>query len=128
MTEAADKPKGSAVLRLLQGIAAELYDLAEDTARFGENLSSDATIARTNQTISLLQRFDLFSQSLQAHALLIDHLSGGIEADTDDLSALHDLIGHVPFFSARQRLRAKLSGLNGQTIESSDESKEENWF
>ena len=51
-----------------------------------------------------------------------------VEADADDLSALHDLIGHVPFFSARQRLRAKLSGVNGQTIESSDESKEENWF
>ncbi|MGA7673733.1 MAG: hypothetical protein WCA78_01645 [Rhizomicrobium sp.] len=128
MTDTPDKSKGSAALRLLQGIAMELRDLAEDTARFGETLSSDVTISGADQAIGLLQEFDIFSQSLRAHALLIDDLSAHIETDADDISALHDLIGHIPFFGARERLRAKLSGAGAQSDETLEECREENWF
>ena len=128
MVDQAGKTNASAALRLLHGIAAELRDLAEDTARFGENLSSDTSIAGTNRAIGLLQRFDIFSQSLQAHALLIGDLSNHIAADADDVSALHDLIGQIPFFSMRERLRAQLSGAAEIADEVPDDSKDEHWF
>ncbi len=128
MVDTSGKTNGSAALRLLHGIAAELRDLAEDTARFGENLSSDTSIAGTNRAIGLLQRFDVFSQSLQAHALLIGDLSNHIAADADDMSALHDLIGQIPFFSMRERLRAQLSGVAQNAEEDPEESKDEHWF
>lgn len=122
------KQKVSAALRLLQGIASELRNLAEDTARFGETLSRDATIARTSETVGLLQKFDLFSQSLKGHAHLIGNLSQHIDGDTDDLSALHDLIGDIPFFGIRERLRAKLAGADRQLEERCEEPVDENWL
>ena len=128
MVDASSKANVSAALRLLHGIAAELRDLAEDTARFGENLSSDTSIAGTSRAIGLLQRFDLFSQSLQAHALLIGDLSNHIAADAGDMSALHDLIGQIPFFSMRERLRAQLSDAGKNTDQIQEDSKDEHWF
>jgi hypothetical protein len=128
MTDAAGQSKSSAALRLLKGIALELRDLAEDTLRFGETLSGDATIAGSNNAIGLLQKFDVFSQSLQAHALLIDDLSRCIGSDADDISALQDLIGQVPFFSTRERLRAKLSGAEAQPDDTEEEAWGEHWF
>jgi hypothetical protein len=128
MTDVPDKPKGSAALRLLQGVALELRALAEDTARFGETLSRDATIAGPGDSIGLLQKFDLFSQSLRGHALLIDNLSERIDGDADDVAVLHDLIGHIPFFRTRERLRAQLSGAAGQSTEAWEEPSEEDWL
>jgi hypothetical protein len=128
MDDGPDKPKASAALRLLQGVALELRALAEETARFGETLSRDATIAGPGDSIGLLQQFDLFSQSLHGHALLIDSLSERIDGDTEDVAALHDLIGHIPFFSMRERLRAQLSGATRQLPEVWEEPSEENWF
>ena len=128
MADSPDKAKGSAALRLLQGIAVELRDLAEDTVRFGETLSNEATISGANHAIGLLQKFDIFSQSLNAHALLIDDLSERIETNADDISALHDLIGQIPFFGMRERLRATLNGAIEQPIWDEEEFTEEHWF
>ncbi len=128
MIDAGGKPRASAALRLLEGVALELRDLAEDTARFGETLSRDAAISGASDAVGLLQKFDLFSQSLKGHALLIGDLSQHIDADTDDLSALHDLIAHIPFFGIRQRLRARLGGADGLPVESCEEPDDGNWF
>lgn len=126
MSDEADKREGSAALRLLKGVAGELRDLAIDTARFGETLASDAEIARANRSIGLLQRFDIFAQNLEAHARLIDDLSARLENGSADLAALHDLIGLIPFFGIRERLRTQMIG-NGIAAPP-EEISDEHWF
>jgi len=123
MTDA--KPEGSAALRLLKGVAGELRELAIDTAHFGEKLADDSRIAGANESIRLLQRFDLFAQNLEAHARLIDSLSVRLEAGSADVTALHDLIGGIPFFGIRERLRATLNGSTGQPND--EEPMNEHW-
>jgi len=100
----------STTMRLLKAVAGELRELAQDTARFGETLSDTGKIAGSDASIRLLQKFDLFSQSLQAHAVLIDALSGRINAGTIEAQELNELLHHVPFFSVRERLRAMVTG------------------
>ncbi len=119
------KLEGSAALRLLKGVAGELRDLAIETARFGEMLADDPGIAGAKDAIGLLQRFDLYSQNIEAHARLIDQLSLRLETGSTDLDALHDLIGAIPFFRIRERLRAELNGGGGKTT--NDETLEEHW-
>ena len=119
------KPGGSAALRLLKGVARELRDLAIDTARFGDTLADKSGIAGANESIGLLQRFDLFAQNLEAHARLIDNLSVRLETDSADVSALHDLIGAIPFFGIRERLHAKLNGNDDPA--SDEEGLDEHW-
>ena len=128
MNDGSNKPRASAALRLLQGVALELRALAEETARFGETLSQNTAIARPDDSITLLQQFDLFSQSLRGHALLIDNLSERLDGGADDVAVLHDLIGHIPFFGMRERLRAQLSGAAGHSTEAWEEPSEEDWL
>ena len=123
MTEAT--LKSQAAMRLLRGVAGELCELALDTARFGETLANDSKISGASETISLLQRFDLFVQNLEAHARLIDHLSTRLEAGSADIAALHDLIGGIPFFRIRERLRAKIDG--GATLTMDEDGQDEHW-
>lgn len=122
MTDA--KPEGIAALRLLHGVASELRDLALETARFGETLSQNPEIPGTNEAVGLLQHFDLFAQNLEAHARLIDHLSARLEAGSADLAVLHDLIGGIPFFRIRERLRSKVNG--GDAVVNED-TQDEHW-
>ena len=119
------KSEGSAALRLLKGVAGELRDLACDTARFGEKLADDSRIAGANESIGLLQRFDLFAQNLEAHARLIDNLSMRLETGSADVAALHELIGVIPFFGIRERLRARLNGNSGPVTD--EETVDEHW-
>jgi hypothetical protein len=106
-----DAPSGvSTAIRLLQAVAGELRDLANDTVHFGESLSDHGRIVHDNASIRLLQKFDLFSQSLQAHAVLIDNLSGRLDKGSIDMEQVDDLLRHVPFFSVRERLRAVVNG------------------
>ena len=119
------KPESSAALRLLKGVARELRDLAIDTARFGETLADNSRIAGANESIGLLQRFDLFTQNLEAHARLIENLSVRLETDSADVGALHDLIGIIPFFGIRERLHAKLNGSTDPA--SGEEALDEHW-
>ena len=119
------KLESSAAMRLLKGVAGELRDLAIDTARFGEKLADDSRIAGANESIGLLQRFDLFAQNLEAHARLIDNLSVRLEAGSADVAALHDLIGVIPFFGIRERLRARMNGDNGPKTD--EETLDEHW-
>ena len=115
----------SAAMRLLKAVAGELRDLAIDTARFGETLSEHRG-PDTNSSIRLLQKFDLFAQSLQAHAVLIDSLSARLDGGTIDMQQVDELLRHVPFFSVRERLRAVVNG-----VEAAPEAEEEatdEWF
>ena len=114
----------SAAMRLLKAVAAELRDLAIDTARFGESLS-EHRYANTSSSIRLLQKFDLFSQSLQAHAVLIDDLSGRLKSGAIDPDQLNELLRNVPFFSVRERLRAVVDG--AVTIPEPEEAPDD-WF
>ncbi len=112
----------------MKGVAGELQDLAIETARFGEMLADDSSIAGDNRAIGLLQRFDLFAQNLQAQALLIDSLSVHLEKDAVDVAELHQLIGNVPFFDLRERLRAALNGTSGEAAAPAEKAAEEHWF
>jgi len=114
----------SAAMRLLKAVAAELRDLATDTARFGETLTEHRSDG-THTSIRLLQRFDLFAQSLEAHAVLIDGLSGRLDGGTIDQDQLNELLRHVPFFSVRERLRAVVNG--AEVVREPEESPDE-WF
>ena len=87
----------SAAMRLLKAVAGELRDLASDTAKFGESLSGHEGLAATHGSIMLLQQFDLFAQSLDAHAGLIDKLSDRLNKGHIDEVELDDLLNHVPF-------------------------------
>lgn len=121
----------SAAMRLLKAVACELRDLAHDTARFGETLSGSDKIGLNDGTIRLLQKFDMFAQSLQAHAVLIDDLSGRLNTGTIELNELDELLHHVPFFSVRERLRAVVNGVElppSQPITEIDETSEDFWF
>jgi hypothetical protein len=115
----------SAAMRLLKAVAGELRELAVDTARFGETLS-DHRMTEGNASIRLLQKFDLFTQSLQAHAVLIDSLSGQLEGGSVRTEDLHDLLRHVPFFSVRERLRAVVNGL--EAAPDPEESTSDDWY
>lgn len=112
-------------MRLLKAVAGELRELAHDTARFGETLSETGKIAQSDASIRLLQKFDLFSQSLQAHAVLIDALSGKLDVGTIEAAELNELLHHVPFFSVRERLRAMVTG---ETHEHKEEENSEDFF
>jgi hypothetical protein len=104
----------SAATRLLKAVAGELRDLACDTAKFGESLSGHEEVSATHGSIMLLQQFDLFAQSLDAHAGLIDKLSERLNKGHLDDADLDDLLGHVPFFGVRKRLTAVVSGNDGE--------------
>ena len=114
-----------AALRLLKGIARELRDLANDTATFGEALANEAKLG--DQSVGLLQQFDIFTQNLRAHALLIADLSMRLEDGSADASELSQLIEHVPFYAIRSRLREVLHGASGGTEPKEDDS-DESWF
>jgi hypothetical protein len=103
-----------AAMRLLKAVAGELRDLASDTAKFGESLSGQQSVSATHGSIMLLQQFDLFAQSLDAHASLIDKLSECLHKDHIDETDLDNLLDHVPFFGVRKRLTAVVSGNNGE--------------
>ncbi len=121
----------SAAMRLLKAVACELRDLAHDTARFGESLSDHGKIAPNDSSIRLLQKFDLFAQSLQAHAVLIDDLSGRLHSGAMDEKQLDELLHHVPFFSVRERLRAVVNGVEvgpAGIKACEDESADDFWF
>jgi len=113
-------------MRLLKAVAGELRELANDTARFGENLTDHGKITVNDESIRLLQKFDLFSQSLQAHAVLIDALSGRIHNGTIESVELNELLLHVPFFSVRERLRSMVTGEDN--LHKEEESGEDFWF
>lgn len=100
----------SAAMRLLKAVAGELRDLAADTAKFGESLSGHEEVSATHGSIVLLQQFDLFAQSLDAHAGLIDKLSERLHKGHIDDSEVDELLGHVPFFGVRKRLMAVVAG------------------
>jgi len=122
-----DTPDGvSTAMRLLKAVAGELRDLAVDTARFGETLSGHNHVPNGNASIRLLQKFDLFSQSLEAHAILIDSLSGRIDKGTIDMGEVEDLLRHVPFFSVRERLRAVVSGVVAEPAP--EEATDDDWY
>jgi hypothetical protein len=104
----------SAATRLLKAVAGELRDLAGDTARFGESLSGHKAVEATHGSIVLLQQFDLFAQSLDAHAGLIDKLSDHLYKERIDEEELDDLLDHVPFFGVRKRLTAVVNGHVGE--------------
>lgn len=112
MTESPDTI--SASTRLLKAVAGELRDLALDTAKFGESLSGHESVSATHGSIMLLQQFDLFAQSLDAHAGLIDKLSEVLHKDRIDETDLDDLLNHVPFFGVRKRLTAVVNGSDGE--------------
>lgn len=97
-------------MKLLKAVAGELRELATDTARFGENLTDIGTIVGCERSIQLLQKFDMFSQSLEAHAVLIDALSGKLDDGSLEKTELNDLLHHVPFFVVRERLRYMVTG------------------
>lgn len=124
----ADGPDSvSAAMRLLKAVAGELRDLAQDTARFGETLTDHGKITQNSASIRLLQKFDLFAQSLQAHAVLIDNLSGQLNSGHISAEQLDDLLRHVPFFSVRERLRAVVSGVE-ETAPKEEEVPDDFWF
>lgn len=104
----------SAATRLLKAVAGELRDLAGDTAKFGESLSINTQVEASHGSIVLLQQFDLFAQSLDAHAGLIDKLSNHLHKGNIDEVELDDLLGHVPFFGVRKRLAAVVNGDDGE--------------
>lgn len=121
----------SAAMRLLRAVACELRDLACDTTRFGEDLSTNSKISVNDGSIQLLQKFDMFAQSLQAHAVLIDDLSGRLHTGTIELTELDELLHHVPFFSVRERLRAVVNGVDVPRAEPgvvAEESSDDFWF
>ncbi len=124
MAEAPDSV--SAAMRLLKAVAGELRDLAQDTARFGETLTDHGRMVGCDASIRLLQRFDLFAQSLQAHAVLIDDLSGRLNDGPIGGEQLNDLLRHVPFFSVRERLRAVVTGVDLESKE--EETPDDFWF
>ncbi len=124
MAEAPDSV--SAAMRLLKAVACELRDLAHDTARFGETLTDHGKMTGNDASIRLLQKFDLFAQSLQAHAVLIEDLSGRLHAGPIDGEQLNDLLRHVPFFSVRERLRAVVNGVELEPKE--EEAPDDLWF
>ena len=100
--------KGPAATRLLKAMAGELRELAIETTRLGEALSGEPAVSV--QAIELVQRFDIFVQNLQSHALLIDDLSIRFSDQHMDHAALISVIDRLPFFAMRQRLRRALSG------------------
>lgn len=104
----------AAAVRLLQAVAGELRDLACDTAKFGESLSGHEEVSATHGSIMLLQQFDLFAQSLDAHAGLIEKLSERLHKGHIEEGELDDLLGHVPFFGVRKRLTAVVNGNDGE--------------
>ena len=103
-----------AAMRLLKAVAGELRDLASDTSKFGESLSGHESVSATHGSIMLLQQFDLFAQSLDAHAGLIDKLSEYLHKEHIDDTDLDDLLNHVPFFGVRKRLTAVVNGNDGE--------------
>lgn len=115
----------STALRLLKAVALELRELAKDTVNFGDALAGDEGCGG-KRSIQLLQKFDVFAQSLSAHALLIDSLSGRIEAGQTDVQELDQLLGHVPFFGVRERLRAVVTG--SDVTEEASEVPVDLWF
>ena len=120
----------SATMRLLKAVAGELRDLARDTARFGETLTGHGKLLPDDGSIRLLQKFDLFAQSLQAHAVLIDDISERLHSGVVDDEQIENLLHHVPFFSVRERLRAVV---NGEAVGPSDTIAQEGelddfWF
>lgn len=104
----------SAAVRLLMAVSGELRDLACDTAKFGESLSGHEALSATHGSIMLLQQFDLFAQSLDAHAGLIEKLSERLHKGHIDEGELDELLGHVPFFGVRKRLTAVVNGNDGE--------------
>jgi hypothetical protein len=116
-----------AALRLLQGVARELRALAGETAQVGEALSGDTTTA-SPRDVQLLQKFDAFCQSLQAHALLIADLAMRLDGPTPDANELHALIENVPFSDIRKRMRADIEGTQTEQGQHPDDLAEEHWF
>lgn len=116
----------SAAMRLLKAVAFELRDLAHDTARFGETLTDHGKMVGNDAAIRLLQKFDLFTQSLQAHAVLIEDLSGRLNSGHINEEQLDDLLRHVPFFSVRERLKAVVNGVDLELKE--EEVPDDFWF
>ena len=104
----------TAAMRLLKAVAGELRDLASDTARFGESLSINEQVEASHGSIVLLQQFDLFAQSLDAHAGLLDKLSEHMRQTHIDEAELDELLNHVPFFGVRKRLMAVVRGSDGE--------------
>jgi hypothetical protein len=115
----------SAATRLLKAVACELRELAHDTARFGESLTDHGKMTGNDASIRLLQKFDLFAQSLQAHAVLIEDLSGRLHTSIEG-EQLDDLLRHVPFFNVRERLRAVVNGVSLE--QSEEEAPDDFWF
>jgi hypothetical protein len=115
----------STAMRLLKAVAGELRDLAVDTAHFGETLSEQNQAPTNNASIRLMQKFDFFSQSLEAHATLIDGLSARIAQGTIDMKEVDELLRPIPFFSVRERLRAVASGIAGPPPE---DDTEDEWY
>ena len=109
--------------RLLKAMAGELRELAMETTRFGEALSRQPAIS--TQAIELLQRFDLFTQNLQSHALLVDDLSIRFSDQQIDQAALISVIERIPFFAMRRRLRRALTGASGDDCTLSEHPFEE---
>lgn len=116
-----------AALRLLQGVARELRSLAGETAQVGEALSGNATTA-TQHDVQLLQKFDSFCQSLQAHALLIADLAMRLDGAALGPDELHALIENVPFSDIRKRMRADIEGTASEPNQHPDDLAEEHWF
>jgi hypothetical protein len=112
-------------MRLLKAVAGELRDLAVDTAHFGESLSKQGNIADNNSSIRLMQKFDLFSQSLHAHATLIESLSVRLDQGKIETAELEELIKHIPFFSVRERLKAVVTGVAQQPHK---DDTEDDWY
>ncbi|GAA0530490.1 hypothetical protein FHS83_002560 [Rhizomicrobium palustre] len=109
-------------IKLLKAVAGELRELAHDTARFGETLTESSKLVGCDASLRLLQKFDLFHQSLEAHAVLIDALSGHIDDGTIEKTEINELLHHVPFFSVRERLRAMVTGEKKQETKEEEES------
>jgi len=111
---------------LLEGVAKECADLAEQIARLGEKLSAHRDIAPHAPNIVEMQRFDMLSQSAHAQAQIMMNLAMVLSGrETFHMDDARSLISKIPLWEVRMRLLA-LSG-EVQAAEALDD-EEDSWL
>jgi hypothetical protein len=110
-------------------MAEELSALAQDVARLGEALSTEAVAQGATRMVRDLQKFDPIGQKAAAQAYLMQQVA--LQLRTHKLDAdksLETIIGDMPFFEVRQRLCAALLGHEAQTVQPPDSDDVVDWF
>ena len=129
--ERSEEQPDERIVELLHVITEEIYAVASDIVRLGEQLSADIEDVEKGGRISDMQAFDLIGQNTLAQARLLQEIGRRLAADDrQGIATLVALIEAVPFHRSRQRLGAVLTGAERGNATQEDAADEEDtdWF